>query len=436
VKFGAIFYKDSINIGDDIQTFAVMRHLPRVDCFLDRESLDAFEPDDGRPVAVPMCGWYMDRKWHWPPSRFVVPLLTSMHYDARRNGKRPGCPVGTEFLSGRGADWWKAWGPVGCRDFHTLELFRERGIDAYFSGCVTLTLPNMERRKDGREYICACDLPGDILAKLKETVAGRCEVVETTHLKDAPDGDRPWAEREKRVKDLLTLYQNAKCVVTKRLHCALPCLAMGVPVFLTNKDEVPDAGRYAPYYDWIRHCTWKRFLAGESGYDFLDPPPNGTGHLPVREALAASIAAFAAKWKDEDGPPERYGKAACTGEEFARWRTETMRRCLDAWQAESEESKREMGQLRRFRSEAETELRALRAKAAECESLEREAKHWRKLFTCRTVKWAVKLRNLLLPGKNRLLSFAEAEARRNRRLKKKARAAAAPPGVARGNRNG
>jgi hypothetical protein len=134
--------------------------------------------------------------------------------------------------------------------------------------------------------------------------------------------------------------------------------------------------------------------------------------------LAASLAAFAAKWKDEDGPPERYGKAVGTNEAFARWRTETMRQCLDAGQAVSEESKREMRQLRQSRAKAEAELRALRAKTRKCGKLEREAKHWRKLFACRTVRWAVKLRNLFLPGK-KLLSFAEAKAKacRKRRLK-------------------
>lgn len=416
MKFGAIFYKDTINIGDDIQTFAAMRHLPQVDFLIDRERLDAFAPGDGTCVAVPMCGWYLWRKWNWPPSPSIVPLAASIHWSVDSDDGPDGGPSGTDFLSGCGGEWLRAWGPVGCRDFRTLELFRKFGIDAYFSGCVTLTLPGMERRKPEREYLCACDLPGELLAKLEETVAGRCEIVRTTHLRFLRDGGIPWEEREKTVKDLLSLYQNAKCVVTKRLHCALPCLAMGVPVLLALRDEAPASGRFDPYLAWIRHCTWKQFLAGESGYDFLSPPPNDTQHLPVRKALTESIAAFVAKWKDEDGPPERYEKTAYDGDELARWRLETMRRCLDAWQAESKEAKREMHQLRQARTKAEAELRTLRAKAAECDGLEREAKHWRKLFACRTVRWAIKLRNLFLPGK-KLLSFSEAEARRKRRLK-------------------
>ena len=418
MKFGAILYKDTINVGDDIQTFAAMRLLPRVDCLLDRERLNAFEPADGTPVAVPRCGWYMHRKWHWPPSRFIVPLLTSVHYDAKRDGARPASPVATEFLSGCGADWLKAWGPVGCRDLHTLELFRKMGIDSFFSGCVTLTLPRMERRDPGREYICACDLPAKVLAKLRETVAGRCEIVETTHRRAAPVGDRPWPEREREVVELLALYQNAKCVVTRRLHCALPCLAMGVPVFLTNGNENPDAGRYAPYYDWIRNCTWKRFLAGDfAGYDFLSPPPNGTRHVPVREALLSSFAAFVGERRDEDGPPERYDRAGLDEGELVRWRHDAMSRCMDAWHAESEASHREMGALRRLPARV-SGLESAR------DELEREAKHWRRLFSSPTVRWAIGLRNLLLPKRKRLLSYAEARAKRIRRLKRKALAAA------------
>lgn len=413
MKFGAILYNATNNIGDDIQTFAAMRHLPRVDCLLDRESLNDFRPADGMPVAVPMCGWYMHRKWNWPPSRFIVPLPTSMHYETKRIGRWPKCPATTEFLSGCGADWLKAWGPVGCRDLATLEALRELGIEAFFSGCVTLTLPRMERRESSGGYICACDLPENVLAKLRQTVAGRCEIVETTHRIPAPARNRPWEERERRVVELLTLYQNAKCVVTKRLHCALPCLAMGVPVFLTNKGERPSAGRYDPYYGWIRNCTWKQFLAGDfAGYDFLSPPPNGTRHLPVREAMAASIAAFVEKWKDEDGPPERYVRTGFSDEEFVRWRLDVMRRCMDVWQDESEG----------LQWDWEDRLRSVRAMAASLEESEREAKHWRRLFSSPTVRWAIRLRNLLLPKRKRLLSYAEAKAARARCLEKKQKA--------------
>jgi hypothetical protein len=46
--------------------------------------------------------------------------------------------------------------PVGCRDTHTLNLMKSQGVDAYFSGCLTLTLePNPAIEK--RSYILCVD---------------------------------------------------------------------------------------------------------------------------------------------------------------------------------------------------------------------------------------------------------------------------------------
>jgi len=37
-------------------------------------------------------------------------------------------------------------------------------------------------------------------------------------------------EKLKRANEMLDLYASAKLVVTSRIHCALPCLALGTPV--------------------------------------------------------------------------------------------------------------------------------------------------------------------------------------------------------------
>jgi exopolysaccharide biosynthesis predicted pyruvyltransferase EpsI len=39
-------------------------------------------------------------------------------------------------------------------------------------------------------------------------------------------------KRRKDAQALLDTYQGAELVITKRLHCALPCAAMGTPVIL------------------------------------------------------------------------------------------------------------------------------------------------------------------------------------------------------------
>ena len=221
MKFGVIMHKTTQNIGDDIQTFAAKCHLPSVDYFIDRECLDIFETPDKKPAAVVMSAWYMWKKWNWPPSDYVVPLLTGIHFSDHQASEQAGSPVQTEFLTGCGAEYMNKNGPVGCRDMYTYNKFKSIGLDAFFSGCITLTLPKMEIKKPEREYICAADLPKDILAALKERMKGTgIDIVETTHYKDYRNSNATWEEREAAVKELLTIYQNAKCVVTRRLHCA------------------------------------------------------------------------------------------------------------------------------------------------------------------------------------------------------------------------
>ena len=76
---------------------------------------------------------------------------------------------------------------------------------------------------------------------------------------------------------LLNHYQSAACVITSRLHCALPCLALGTPVFVV--DAFKDQTRYS------RHCSVDEFLSGESGLDIDHPEPNSDEFLSFRSSL-------------------------------------------------------------------------------------------------------------------------------------------------------
>jgi hypothetical protein len=79
-------------------------------------------------------------------------------------------------------------------------------------------------------------------------------------------------------------------VVTRRLHCALPCLAFGTPVLFIE----PSADRYR--FDGLReflHCTSEdEILSGRCSYDLSRPPKNKDGWQPLRDALEARCKAF------------------------------------------------------------------------------------------------------------------------------------------------
>ena len=59
------------------------------------------------------------------------------------------------------------------------------------------------------------------------------EIKEMTHTLDLEDNRKlSWDDRFKNVEDLLKIYQNANLVITSRLHCSLPGLALNVPVIV------------------------------------------------------------------------------------------------------------------------------------------------------------------------------------------------------------
>ena len=79
MKYGILFFKETDNIGDDIQTYTAKRFLPHIDYLVEREELNNFIPDKKEYVSVIMNGWYLHNKANWPPSPYINPLLHSVH---------------------------------------------------------------------------------------------------------------------------------------------------------------------------------------------------------------------------------------------------------------------------------------------------------------------------------------------------------------------
>ncbi len=329
MKYGVLYNKANVNMGDDIQAFATARFLPHVDYFIDRERMDQFYSENKEPVVMIMNAWYMWAKWHWPPTKYIVPKFVGFHYADHQLAKQPGSPFKYEFLTGIGGEYLKANGPIGCRDMFTMNQLQSLGIDSYFSGCITMTLPQMPERKDKGTYICLVDLEPQVREKIKNLLKGQdIKVKVITHSRPR-DEEKPWEERKEQVIELLTLYQNARCVVTKKLHCSLPCLALGTPVFLIKGME--DDIRFTPYYDFLHRTTVKKFMKDDYDYDFMNPPANKEDFRPVREKLIAEIEAFVAEMEKETRTAEELDKTTYSEEEMLRWRNDLMQESMDKW---------------------------------------------------------------------------------------------------------
>lgn len=254
MKYSLMIYdenKRTFNIGDYIQSLAAKQFLPRVDSYINREKLAQYT---GEQTKLIMNGWFTHNTTNWVPSDDIDPILISFHIN---NTAAP------NMLNEKGIEFLKTKQPIGCRDHFTVKLLQEKGIDAYFSGCLTLTLDSykVSEAERGEDIYIVDPLYGfpnkkRIFYDYKSTIRGiqSGEILKLNekqkHMKkiftkeflrkaqyieqELPARTYLEDEKFKMAEELLHKYARAKLVVTSRIHCALPCLAMGTPVVYIN----------------------------------------------------------------------------------------------------------------------------------------------------------------------------------------------------------
>ncbi len=325
MKYGIVVHRPTSNIGDDIQSYAAKLLLPRTDYIIDRENMHKFVSDGREPVAVIMNGWYMFKKWNWPPSQDIIPLFLSFHYSNHVRTQ-----LGYDYLSsGVGLQYMKMNAPIGCRDMYTKKELEKAGIDAYFSGCVTLTLPKVTPIK-GQEYICLVDVKDDVKQVARNRLRGTgIEIKEFTH-RIPSQAKVPWEKRETVVKERLAIYQNAKCVLSSRIHCTLPCMAMDVPVLHLGNSI--DEQRFIPYVDLVRYSTRTDFIRDKCDFSLTDPPYPPDDFRIYRESIKKTVSDFIQAM--ETLTPEEAMKLThrIPQWEIDLWRNQMMKKTLSSFQ--------------------------------------------------------------------------------------------------------
>lgn len=266
--------KNATNIGDYIQALASAQFLPTIDGFINREELSEYEEEECKII---LNGWFMHNAMHWPPSEKIHPLFVAFHLNSS---------VADQMLSNEGIKYFKDHSPIGCRDLNTELLLKKHGIDAYFSGCMTLTLGRkyMDSETDPIDYFVDPVIPKSrsliaiiqnivyyflnikdvekVLGKLyygnKLTFKRRLisagflrlyskwfdkkNIVDAEYISQENQSYKNQfhkdSERLKEAERLIRLYARARLVVTSRIHCALPCLGLKTPViFISNSND-------------------------------------------------------------------------------------------------------------------------------------------------------------------------------------------------------
>lgn len=282
------------NIGDYIQSLAASQFMPRIDEYYDKTN-DDYGSD---PIKMIMNAWYILNPDKFPLSPRIIPLLTSIHIS-------PSCSEKLLSLD-KVVSWFKINEPIGCRDKATTELLLSKGIKAYFSGCLTLTLGMNYKHLGDREGIIFVDpyIPHlikelSILDYIKISIFAfrhlySCvkiskkfehlycngkllnikkilytavflyiyssifsfqdlyEAQYVSHVVKVGEDTNLITEEEKLkyAEILVKQYASSKLVITRRIHCALPCLGLETPVIFTTgkaieaNSPVTSAGRF------------------------------------------------------------------------------------------------------------------------------------------------------------------------------------------------
>ena len=287
MKYGLLYYKDTDNIGDDIQSYAAERFLPRIDYMIDRENIEAFAPTSKEYVCTIMNAWYIHDKYNFNFSPYIYPLFISMFF--KDFPYEDGITYGIDYLNDNVISDLKKCSPVGARDMHTKQIFDTLGIDNYFSGCMTLTIEKFTDIKKG-DYIVAVGLNEEEINYIKTKTNRPIKVIKQDVNRGSFSNEN-LSIRKERVVNLLKIYQGAHMVVTNKLHCSLPCLALETPVLLLyDKSFKENKDRIGTYLDYLNHVDRDNFKS--ANIDFENPKPNSWEYLKLREELIKKCKAF------------------------------------------------------------------------------------------------------------------------------------------------
>lgn len=236
------------NLGDIIQGLAAKQFLPNNLEVTDRERPDLISSEQGFLIAN---GWYQHKFEHYPPPANITPFFISVHI------------AKSDFLKVKEIrEYFKKHSPIGCRDKKTLWLLRGFGIPAYYSACLTLTLRAKNLNIEKNNQVLWVDnqdhpIPMEIENKLNEFVVQG--ITKINH--DPINIDNHFVayskENTQLAIELLETYQKASLVLTTKIHCALPCIALGVPVILVHPD--PTDPRLDALHALIEVISYKQF---------------------------------------------------------------------------------------------------------------------------------------------------------------------------------
>lgn len=243
MKYGVVTYarNKDVNIGDSIMSLGVREVYKKmgikeediVNIYYDKNINGNFQYDlegyDGEYIILPMAMCIDFDTEHpniFPLPPRIIPVFLGFHTIT---------PEGwVKFFSD-----YKHFGPFACRDVKTMELLRKEGLEAYTIGC--LSIQSVEKREQTRHQnkVYLVDVPQHLRKYIpKEILQNAIEKTHVRYINEFLTGVEAAEEELKLTRNILREYRDyAKLVITTRLHCALPCISMGIPTIVVNKER-------------------------------------------------------------------------------------------------------------------------------------------------------------------------------------------------------
>lgn len=220
--------RETHNLGDNLQLMAIGNLYEFMDVHeedivkIPYNELASWEAESGEKVILPISFPFLEYKSNGLSGMFstgIVPVFL-------------GLTLLNDTISAKDMLFLKEHEPIGCRDEYTYNNLKRAGIHAWLNGCMTLTMfqRNSEESLHDRSGVFIIDVCDELRDYIPQSIQDGA--TNLSHIVTLKNGET--------IQDYVMgryrmYYNEARLIITSRLHCAIPCIAMGIPVVLAVK---------------------------------------------------------------------------------------------------------------------------------------------------------------------------------------------------------
>lgn len=214
-----------INMGDDIQSFAVEKLFQ----YAGIQSEDLIKLPFFQKITVE------------EPCYLVVQGHFGRQYDMgfmQNPYIHPiffGFALKDSFLLQDETAYFKKYEPILCRDEFTKNVFTDHGVEAYLSGCLSFVFARRNEEDGGqRNKYYFVDVKDKFIDMLPAHIRENAVITsQNIRIENERDFGGEWSEK-KTWERLEEYKKNAKMMVTSKLHCMIPSAGMGIPTIAVS----------------------------------------------------------------------------------------------------------------------------------------------------------------------------------------------------------